>query len=381
MTNANRYYLIPFAENGNKAEITDLSVGGAVSYDTGYGPDYELAQGGPNRKRIERTFYNGALNSATKNLKQWQERVFPTWIEDKGDAAPFAYSKNAIVDHNGVYYISLVASNVSTPEPGSEWRVFDFAETSAYTEPLGNKNVYMRTTMVKSPDPSVTFPPTSGATGDYGAGVEIVWGLWSGNGTQNVVISDSSGLSWAVNDVELRYDIENISLFTQGDETVYIVDQSGVKHWLKVSDTTSLTSTLTVNTLAVQVDIGIFAELGITSILQIGLQDALGVFAEVSSQYIINSMQPELLRARTTQDVEASRATGVTYTNTTDTDIFVFATVTGAGAAGDDQVGVSGTIALRSDYRARVFMTLLIYHGLKSSNIYHKINQKQLRRL
>ena len=190
-----------------------------------------------------------------------------------------------------------------------------------YTEPLGNKNVYMRRSMVKSPDPSVIFPPASGITGDYGSNVEIVWGLWSGNGTQNVVISDTSGLSWASNTVELRYDIENTSLFTQDNETVYIVDQSGVNHWLKVADTSSLTSTLTVNTLAVQVDFGIFAELGITSILQMGLQDIVGVFGEKNAEDVNGTIKTQHEAKRTWNTT--TNLTGVVYMNDTAGDIEV----------------------------------------------------------
>lgn len=191
-----------------------------------------------------------------------------------------------------------------------------------YTEPLGNKNVYMRTSMVKSPDAAITFPPTSGSTGDYGSDEEIVWGLWSGSvGAQDVIITDGSGLSWGANDVELIYDIENTSLFNQGDETVYIVDQSGVKHWLKVADTSSLTSTLTLNTLAVQVNFSIFVELGITSILQMGLQDVVGVFGEKNAEDVNGIIKTQQESKRTWNTT--SNLTGVVYMNDTAGDIKV----------------------------------------------------------
>ena len=69
MANENKYYAIPFANGGSKSDVPDNSVGGAVGYDTGYGPDYELPQGDPSRRRIERPEYNDILFDITKNLK------------------------------------------------------------------------------------------------------------------------------------------------------------------------------------------------------------------------------------------------------------------------------------------------------------------------
>ena len=101
MANENRYFSTPFAENGDRAEVPNLSVGGAVGYDTGFGPNYELPQGDVDRKRIERDLYNGMHNSITKNLKQWQESLYPTWIEDNGSGVAYSYNKGMIVSHSG----------------------------------------------------------------------------------------------------------------------------------------------------------------------------------------------------------------------------------------------------------------------------------------
>ena len=121
MVNNNRYYKTPFAESGNKSEVPDVSTGGAVGYDTGFGPDYELPQGSVNRKRIERDMYNGVLNGITKNLKQWQEKLYPTWIEDDGDGVAFSYPVDMIVNHNGNDWVSLEASNQEEPGTGGKW--------------------------------------------------------------------------------------------------------------------------------------------------------------------------------------------------------------------------------------------------------------------
>ena len=79
MANVNRYYKTPFAESGNKAEVPDISTAGAVGYDTGFGPDYELPQGSATRKRIERPLYNGLNFGITKNnldTRQWHGCCF-----------------------------------------------------------------------------------------------------------------------------------------------------------------------------------------------------------------------------------------------------------------------------------------------------------------
>ena len=124
MANANRYYKTPFAESGNKAEVPNVSTGGAVGYDTGYGPNYDLPQGNANRERIGRNEFNGFNFGVTKNLKQWQEGLYPTWIQDNGDGVAFSYPKNMIVVYAGIEYVSLQAANQEEPGTGSQWSVF-----------------------------------------------------------------------------------------------------------------------------------------------------------------------------------------------------------------------------------------------------------------
>ena len=121
MANENRYYKTPFAESGTKAEVPDVSVGGAVGYDTGFGPDYGLPKDDIDRKNVERNYFNGLNNSITKNLKQWQEGLYPTWIENDGDGAVFLYPIDMIVAHNGGNWRSLVTDNQEEPGTGGQW--------------------------------------------------------------------------------------------------------------------------------------------------------------------------------------------------------------------------------------------------------------------
>ncbi len=121
MANQTRYIKTPFAQSGNRAEVPNVSVGGAVAFDTGFGTDYELPQGAAGRKRIERDKYNGVLYDVTKNLKQWQENLYPTWIQDDGTGAPFSYPKGMVVSHSGQDWYSNEAFNQEEPGTGSKW--------------------------------------------------------------------------------------------------------------------------------------------------------------------------------------------------------------------------------------------------------------------
>lgn len=121
MANQTKYFKTPFAESGTRSEVPNNSVGGAVGFDTGFGPDYELPQGSAGRKRIERDKYNGLHHSITKNLKQWQENVYPTWIEDAGAGVPFSYPQGMIVNHAGFNWVSNEAANQEEPGAGFKW--------------------------------------------------------------------------------------------------------------------------------------------------------------------------------------------------------------------------------------------------------------------
>lgn len=158
MANETKYFKTPFAESGNRSEVPNISTGGAVGFDTGFGPDYELPQGQVNRKRIERDLYNGLHHSITSNIKQWQENLYPTWIEDDGTGAAFSYHEGMGVSHNDVNYVSLEDGNQEEPGTGNKWEIktslindlsqtYNFnsvAEYKAFTKELpAGKRVYL----------------------------------------------------------------------------------------------------------------------------------------------------------------------------------------------------------------------------------------------
>lgn len=149
MANETRYFKTPFAESGTRTEVPNTSVGGAVGFDTGFGSDYELPQGSAGRKRIERDKYNGLHHSITKNVKQWQEELYPTWIEDNGDGVAFAYPIGMIVSHDGQNWLSVEAANQEEPGAGVEWKVYapvtSLQELSGLTDPSDLDRVYQKT--------------------------------------------------------------------------------------------------------------------------------------------------------------------------------------------------------------------------------------------
>ncbi|AHK11703.1 hypothetical protein S141_57 [Shewanella sp. phage 1/41] len=125
MANETKYFKTPFAESGTRTEVPNASVGGAVGFDTGFGSDYELPQGSAGRKRIERDKYNGLHHSITKNLKQWQEKLYPTWIEDAGSVTPFSYAIGMVVNHAGNNWISTDDANTDEPGVGLKWKAYN----------------------------------------------------------------------------------------------------------------------------------------------------------------------------------------------------------------------------------------------------------------
>jgi hypothetical protein len=153
MANETKYFRTPFAESGTRAEVPNASVGGAVGFDTGFGSDYELPQGSAGRKRIERDKYNGLHHSITKNLKQWQENIYPTWIEDDGTGVAFSYPIGMIVNHDGQNWASNEAANQEEPGAGTKWDQFEPLRHDLLTQASlnavgGHDAIYRRKTTV-----------------------------------------------------------------------------------------------------------------------------------------------------------------------------------------------------------------------------------------
>lgn len=132
-----KYFRLPFASSGDKTSIPDATqTAGDVSYQQGYGPDYQRDKtSDPLAKTIERDKMNALFNDMTNALKVLQEFGGAVeWIApaDNGGNA-FAYDYGARVRYSGQIYISLVDNNTDTPV-GPNWLKWNLSD---YMTPVG----------------------------------------------------------------------------------------------------------------------------------------------------------------------------------------------------------------------------------------------------
>lgn len=128
-----KYFFRPFAEDGTKTTIpNDVQISGSVSYESGWGPDYQKnILTDPSAKPVPRSQTNQLMFDITENIQQYQEHGVPEFIttaDNEGD--PFPYAKYAIVRYddgvNGFRnYMSLVDANDSLPTDATKWRFLD----------------------------------------------------------------------------------------------------------------------------------------------------------------------------------------------------------------------------------------------------------------
>lgn len=122
------YFVVPFAEGGDKASIPEgTQVDGSISYTQGYGPFYALdPEVNPSAILINRQTFNELMFDITSALSALQSD-YPQWIDatDNG-GSPFAYNLGATVRYtDGALWYSLVAANAATPgtDP-TKWVLF-----------------------------------------------------------------------------------------------------------------------------------------------------------------------------------------------------------------------------------------------------------------
>lgn len=124
MSATQKFFRILFARDGDRAAVPDPTAGdGSISYQNGYGFDYERATGDPLVKYPERNKLNQVLYDLSLGLNQYQTHGFPEYIAaaDNGGAA-YAYDKNAYVRWtDGLIYVSLVAANTADPTDLTKW--------------------------------------------------------------------------------------------------------------------------------------------------------------------------------------------------------------------------------------------------------------------
>ena len=128
-----KYFRFPFSRQGDKVAVPDETQSdGQLSYNQGYGPDYQRTPGtDPLARRIERNRFNQLLFDITENAQEYSQLGTPPYItaaENGGSA--FAYTQYARVRYNpgsGVrVYESLTNNNTNLPTVTTAWRLVDF---------------------------------------------------------------------------------------------------------------------------------------------------------------------------------------------------------------------------------------------------------------
>lgn len=144
-----KYFKYPFGVDGDRTTIPDpTQPDGSVSYDQGFGPDYQLdPDTDPEALNIPRNEFNDLIYQTQLAVQQYQQFGFPDFITSSDNGgSPFSYSKNAVVRYGGINYSSLIDANTDTP-PTSNWvevsfntpafRTADVIETYDSTLPSG----------------------------------------------------------------------------------------------------------------------------------------------------------------------------------------------------------------------------------------------------
>lgn len=118
-----KYFPIPFAMNGDRKEIPiDKQDDGSISFDEGYGADYEKnKQVDPTAKDISRQEFNSVLHDITGAIGEIQRSGVATWTNE------ISYSKGATIIHNGAVYTSTINANKNEP-PHASWSLLDLSE-------------------------------------------------------------------------------------------------------------------------------------------------------------------------------------------------------------------------------------------------------------
>ncbi len=126
-----KFFIKPFAELGDREAVpNDTQITGDVSYEQGYGYDYQRDQAtDPLAKPIERTKLNAILHDITEVLQQYQAIGTPVWAtKADSDGHQFPYAQCARVLYRAKetdlweVYQSLVDNNTATPSDAEKWR-------------------------------------------------------------------------------------------------------------------------------------------------------------------------------------------------------------------------------------------------------------------
>ncbi len=125
-----KFFIKRFAELGDREPVpNDTQITGEVSYEQGYGYDYQRDQAtDPLAKPIERPQINALLYDVTGGLQEIQTKGTPEWItkaDNGGKAYPYTQRARVLyraAENDPCYmYESLVDNNVAVPTNEKKW--------------------------------------------------------------------------------------------------------------------------------------------------------------------------------------------------------------------------------------------------------------------
>lgn len=181
------YFYYPFAIDGDVAAIpVTTQPGGSISYQQGYGPDYEKnLLTDPTALPIGRTTMNQLFFDITTLLQQYSQYGTPPFITtSQNQGTPFPYPIYARTYYLGNVYENQVANNTSTPGTDDTWLKISSPTVALYNYFSGFLSSDNGTNMVFGPGTcsdstnSVTISsPTS-----FTKNMTAAWAAGSGNG-------------------------------------------------------------------------------------------------------------------------------------------------------------------------------------------------------
>lgn len=120
-----KFFRIAFAATGDVAAIPDATqVDGSVSFNQGFGPDYQADPGSdPDAKDVPRDQTNQLYNYITAALQYLQVGKVPEWISaaDNGGSSYSYGFLSRVLYTDGYTYTSLEAANTDTPGSSVKW--------------------------------------------------------------------------------------------------------------------------------------------------------------------------------------------------------------------------------------------------------------------
>lgn len=126
-----KFYIAPFGEDGDLLAIPDdVQIDGSVSYESGFGIDYQKnLNSDPDAKAIPRRQFNQLMYDATKNIQQYQINGFPIFITTiQNEGAPYPYDIYSVVRYDGgsgyALYQSIVQGATTLPTNTTQWQPF-----------------------------------------------------------------------------------------------------------------------------------------------------------------------------------------------------------------------------------------------------------------